>query len=98
MLECWDQEPTVRYEPALYLSSPETIIAMIQSEGNEAGTLMIVAHNPGIAIVASTLAHRAVEMPTAAVAVFDLTVDDLHSLGGPSDLTLDEYMRPKALK
>ena len=36
------------YEKALYLAEPDTLIEFIQLYKNEVGSLMLVAHNPGL--------------------------------------------------
>jgi phosphohistidine phosphatase len=98
MLPTWNRDPVVSYSDALYLASPQLILKTIRSDACDATTLMAVAHNPGIAMLVSALAERSIEMPTAAVAVFDVLVDNWHSLRGAPDVRLVEHMRPKALK
>ena len=72
MLQVWTQEPSWTSEESLYLAAPDTIVSTIRSGFAGAKTLMIVAHNPGMAYLASMLAGKGVDMPTAAIAVFEV--------------------------
>lgn len=89
--ETWDlaQEAfgdvEVRLEPALYNAPAEVIRSYVERAEEEAGCLMIVAHNPGIHILAheyllesaaspSILDRMAGGFPTAAAAVFEVDV------------------------
>jgi hypothetical protein len=47
--------------------------------------------------LASSLSKQAVDMPTAAIAVFQLASHDWSELGPGAPIGLVEYMRPKAL-
>lgn len=65
---------TMQSAPALYLAHPEVILGVLR--GQTAPTIMIIGHNPGIAILAASLARRApdhpkfTQYPTAATTVF----------------------------
>ncbi|MDG2222323.1 MAG: histidine phosphatase family protein [Rubripirellula sp.] len=97
MVEHWDQEPAVSFTDALYLASPESILQSIRADGMESERLMVIAHNPGISYLASLLAKQSIEMPTAAVAVFQLDLSDWHELRESTPIQLVQTMRPKAL-
>ncbi len=62
--------------PELYDSDPDTIREVISRHGQDAGTVMVVAHNPGISELAYRLSGEAAceWMPTAAAAI--LTLDE----------------------
>ena len=70
MCEFWQDEINVTYNESLYLASPESIFQTICTEGERAERLMVVAHNPGMSQLSSAMANTSIEMPTAAVAVF----------------------------
>ena len=59
-----------------------------------AGTVALVAHNPGMEDLASSLAGRYVAMPTSALAVLD--VDGPWADAGPETVTLRAAGRPPA--
>ena len=93
----WGSDVEVAGTSALYLATPEAILRTIQSDGCGAVRLMVLAHNPGITHFVSKLAGQVVDMPTAAIAVFQIKKVDWTELtfGGPAKLI--QYMRPKAL-
>ncbi len=97
LCDAWDYEPPIDYCQSLYLASPENIFQTICSEGGSADCLLVVAHNPGMSQFASVLANESLEMPTAAVAVFEVDVNQWQSFGSDTTLRLTEFMRPKAL-
>ncbi|MGF1545377.1 MAG: histidine phosphatase family protein [Parvularculaceae bacterium] len=72
--------------PALYLASPEAMIAFVAAEGGAAARVLVIAHNPGLEELARSLAdpvasnaadlHRmTAKYPTAALARFSLDID-----------------------
>jgi len=97
MLPLWPREPSTYFTEALYLAPPQSILEAVRREGGAAETLLVIAHNPGMAGLVSTLAQQCLEMPTAAAAVFDVQVDTWPALCTSHDLSLSHFMRPKAL-
>ena len=97
MIGEWGSEPVVTFTEGLYLATPEMILRTIQSDGCGAERLMVLAHNPGVTHFVSTLAKQGVEMPTAAIAIFELELDDWSKLRMGTHARLIHYMRPKAL-
>jgi len=97
MCEQWSEEPTVSFTDTLYLAAPDSILDCVRSDAMDSHCLMVLAHNPGISYLASILAGRSMEMPTAAVAIFKVELDDWHDLRESTPLELTEFMRPKAL-
>lgn len=97
MQQEWDRDVEVCCSDSLYLATPETILRTIQSDGCGVERLMVLAHNPGITHFVSKLAGQSIEMPTAAIAVFQVEKADWSELamGGPTRLV--HFMRPKAL-
>ncbi|MFY0616735.1 SixA phosphatase family protein [Shimia sp.] len=63
-----------RYEDSLYLAGPDTLLQVLHTA--QAATVMLIAHNPGIATLASLLASttpkhpRFFDYPTGATTVF----------------------------
>ena len=93
----WDDTAEVSYCEKLYLATPETILKTATSDRCDARVLMVVAHNPGIAQLVCLLADQAIEMPTAAIAIFEVSVTDWSELRSSSPTKLIQFMRPKAL-
>ena len=99
----WVQEglgdAEVRMEPALYNASADVLRRHVEATEEEAGCLLVMAHNPGIHILAheyliesaaspSILDRMAGGFPTAAVAVFEVDV--------AGRCAYDGFLTPKA--
>ena len=97
MLSAWSQQPDWSSDESLYLAPPEAIVSVIRSGFAGSRILMLVGHNPGMAYLASMLAGKGIDMPTAAVSVFRITTDDWSDLDTGMPLELTHFMRPKAL-
>lgn len=59
--------------------------------------LMVLAHNPGISSLASTLAQKDLSMPTAATVLLGYDSVDWSPIRLSSALELVDFMRPKSL-
>ncbi|NNE00195.1 MAG: histidine phosphatase family protein [Pirellulaceae bacterium] len=97
LCDTWSAEVDVADTQALYLASPDSILRTILDDGNDAKCLMVVAHNPGMTHLASVLADRSVDMPTAAVASFRVSADHWYELNSDTEYQLLDFMRPKGL-
>jgi phosphohistidine phosphatase len=65
---------TIITHPELYLATPQQAIDVVREDGGEAGTVMIVGHNPGLEDLVWALTGEHHAMPTAALAVVDLPI------------------------
>ena len=95
----------VEFEPGLYLSSTTAIVALIQSQPIEYGTVLLVGHNPGIeqaaiglcgAGDARMLHEMKTKYPTCALA--EITFES--QIWGEIDWgegTLQRFVRPRDL-
>ncbi|GAA4444019.1 histidine phosphatase family protein [Novipirellula rosea] len=97
MQDSFRSDVIVSYSESLYLASPETICNVIASDSCDASTVMVLAHNPGMAYLVSQLAGQMVDMPTAAIAIFDVSITDWSKFRLSSPVKLEHFMRPKAL-
>ena len=97
MVEQWTNEPVLSFTDNLYHSSAESILTVIRSDACDARRLMVVAHNPGMAHLVSGLSNQLIEMPTAAIAIFQLQLADWNHVGPGTPIDLIQHMRPKAL-
>ena len=89
----------VRVEPALYNASAQILRRFVEQAGDNAGCLLVLAHNPGIHQLAfeyltesaaspSILDRMAGGFPTGAVALFEVDV--------AGRCAYDGYLTPKA--
>lgn len=88
------EPPSTRLEERLYAASVSELLEIVQELPDDATTVVLVGHNPGIEDLASALTGDQVTMPTSAIAVFELpgswrTADtgqaDLLAAGRPPD-------------
>lgn len=97
MLPDWKEQPEVLTARALYLASPQQIVSEIRGLHDDWNRILVIAHNPGMAALVSHWARQAIEMPTAAMAVFDCNCNSWRELTLESDVTLRDYWKPRAL-
>lgn len=74
----WDTLPPVRHDPRLYAAGVPELLAVVREAPAEAGTLLLIGHNPGLEDLVLTLAGDGLDdtldrvrekFPTSAVAV-----------------------------
>lgn len=96
-------ELDVRTSHDLYLARPDRILQFVRAKADDAGCVMVIAHNPGLELLAQRMAAdgrdrdlRRIEskFPTAAAAVFDFDVDDWNDARRGH---LVSFVRPKDL-
>jgi phosphohistidine phosphatase len=84
--------PPVRLDDGLYAASSGTLLSVVRGLPEEVTTAVLVAHNPGLEDLASTLAGSWVSMPTSALAVLDVT--GTWADAGPGSVELRTAGRP----
>lgn len=95
--EFWSSSAEVLNVPALYLASPQTILAEVQSLHDSWHSAMVVGHNPGLSILASQLAGQELDMPTAAVVHLLFHSDSWQALRSHAPPVLCAYWKPREL-
>lgn len=97
--------PAAHSAEALYNATPQDIAAVIQAAPNEAGVLLVIAHNPGLHDVALTLiatgdiearARLREKLPTSGLIVIDFAYEDW-ALLHPQSGRLERFVSPKWL-
>ena len=90
---------------SLYLAAPSRLLEALRRAADEAGTLMLIGHNPGLGGLAASLAGAGPEQalrrlrakfPTAAVAVLTFEMERWAELA-PGAGRLERFVRPKEL-
>jgi len=84
--------PPVRLDETLYAASSGSLLSVVRGLPEEVSTAVLVAHNPGLEDLASTLAGSWVSMPTSALAVLD--VAGTWADAGPGSVELRTAGRP----
>ncbi len=81
----------------LYLASPDDILSLLRRVRQNAETVMIVGHNPGLEELVEQLTGAWQDLPTAALAQIVLPIDRWRDLTLSTRGTLRGRWRPKEL-
>ena len=84
-------------DPHLYLANPADIVSLLRTVRENAETVMIIGHNPGLEELVAQLTGEQQDLPTAALAHIVLEIDQWRDLTLSSRGTLLGHWRPKEL-
>ena len=84
-------------DPHLYLACPADILSLLTTVRENAGTVMIVGHNPGLEKLVEQLTGERQDLPTAALAQVGLPIDHWRDLKRSTRGTLVGLWRPEEL-
>ena len=84
-------------DPHLYLACPADIHSLLTTVRENAGTVMIVGHNPGLEKLVEQLTGERQDLPTAALAQIGLPIDQWLDLKLSTRGTLVGLWRPEEL-
>ena len=84
-------------DPRLYLACPADILSLLTAVRENAGTVMIIGHNPGLEELVEQLTGERQDLPTAALAQIGLPIDQWRDLKASTRGTLLGLWRPKEL-
>lgn len=68
----------IKYDERVYEASPLRLLKIISELDKRYDSAMIVGHNPGLEALLKTLTGEIKSMPTAALAVIDLNIENWH--------------------
>jgi phosphohistidine phosphatase len=89
---------TIVRSPALYHATPDAVIEVLREAPEPgAGTIMIVAHNPGLEQLVTQLSGEHVTLPTAALVNLAVPVEDWRDVDLATGATLIDIWRPAEL-
>jgi phosphohistidine phosphatase len=84
-------------DPHLYMACPPDILSLLRTVQENAETVMIVGHNPGLEQLVEQLTGERQDLPTAALAQIVLPIDQWRDLKLSTRGTLLGHWRPKEL-
>lgn len=84
--------PRVRVDERVYAGSRDALLDVVHELPDDASTVVVVGHNPGLEDLVETLVGTWVPMPTSALAVLDVPAH--WSAAGPGTATLRAAGRP----
>ena len=79
----------------LYIASPDEILSLLRTVREDAGTIMIVGHNPGLEELLEHLTGESQDLPTATLAQVALPIDHWHDLTLSTQGKLLGHWRPE---
>ena len=88
----------IRLEPLLYGAATDDIMVVLRAAPEDAATVLIVGHNPGLEALVALLTGEPQDMPTAALAQVVLPLDRWRDLDESTRGTLVDCWRPKELE
>ncbi|HUG18966.1 MAG TPA: histidine phosphatase family protein [Planctomycetaceae bacterium] len=97
MIPFWDPAPRVVLRDDLYHASPSQLVATVREFDGTSAKTLVVAHNPGMEILASRWAAKPVRFPTAAIARFEPELENWGELELASAVPLVSVWRPSEL-
>jgi phosphohistidine phosphatase len=87
--------PEARVEERAYAASVSDLLQIVREFPNEARTVILVAHNPGLEALVEVLSGESITMPTSGLAV--LTLPGSWAEAAPATAALRASGRPPAL-
>ncbi|MDP7448775.1 MAG: histidine phosphatase family protein, partial [Candidatus Latescibacteria bacterium] len=97
LLEALDGSAELVLDGRLYLSTPDTLATVLAASAGDAGTVVVIAHNPGVEQWSSELSGASIHMPPGAVACLDCEADGWAD-AGRRRAALRWLITPKLLK
>jgi phosphohistidine phosphatase len=89
-------EVELRFDGRIYAASTSELLAVVSDVIGSANSLMLVGHNPSFENMVSVLTGKYETMPTAALAVIDLEIENWNEVS-PECGILRDLLRPKEL-
>jgi len=103
--EKYDFEAPIRFEPKIYMASVEELMELVRALPDQAGSALLVGHNPGLERLVMELTHAdeaglrdyvAAKFPTAALAAIELSIEHWAETAGGCGRIV-ELILPRAL-
>ena len=91
-------EGEIIYSRDLYMAMAEDYIEVLRELGGNHKLVMVVGHNPGVEELLEMLSDTWERMPTAALALIELPINDWHDLPAEAVGRLAGVWRPKELQ
>lgn len=86
----------IQLDERIYEASPARLLEVVSEQNGKSESILLVGHNPGLEGLIKVLTGELQAMPTAALAVVDLNINDWHEINFSSG-NLRTLIRPKEL-
>lgn len=87
----------IGFDERIYEASPARLLEVIGGQNGNGESILLVGHNPGLEGLIKFLTGELQPMPTAALAVIDLNINDWNEINSSSG-SLRTLFRPKELE
>lgn len=87
----------IAFNEKIYEASPHRLLKIVCELDNTTETVMLVGHNPGFENLVKILTGKTEPMPTAALAVIDLNIENWKETSAGCG-TLRDLIRPKEIE
>lgn len=91
----FDFEGDIALDERLYLATPDELMAFLREIPEPCERAMIVGHNPGLEEFIAAILRTIIPMPTAALAVIELSIENWSDLSFDTEARLMQSWRPK---
>ena len=85
------------FDNSLYIAPADDLLSGVRRIGEEVGSLMVIAHNPGLEALLLRLCGCALHLPTAAIAALAIDVDSWSEIG-ENRAWMQWFVVPRLLK
>jgi phosphohistidine phosphatase len=82
-------------DPSLYHADPDDMLEALRGIRGDAGTVLIVGHNPGLEELVQQLTGEYLELPTAAVVHIALPINQWNEIDAEVDASIVGTWRPR---
>jgi len=90
-------ENQTAFEDDLYLASADDLLSCVRRIEEGVGSLMVVAHNPGLEAWISRLCGCRLQLPTAAITALSIDADSWSAMGDKG-VWMEWFVVPRLLK
>lgn len=90
-------ESEICFDERIYEASPARLLEVITDQNQKADSILLIGHNPGLEGLIRFLTGKIEPMPTAALAVVDLSIEQWSELNSSSG-NLRILIRPKEVE
>ena len=84
----------IQFDKRIYEASPKRLLEVIAEQNAGSASILLVGHNPGLEGLVEFLSGESLPMPTAALAVIDLNIEQWSEITSTTG-TLRTLIRPK---
>lgn len=95
-MKALEYQGDIEYVDSFYMAEPETYFATLRSLA-DVGSVMLIGHNPGLETMVQILTDEIRSLPTAALAIIELPIDEWQQLSLETNGELKQLWLPREL-